>query len=434
MDSEPIRPREAALIAKALKARRQVNLYAWLGTLVLLGLAASLALGAAKVSGPGIFGLNTAMAVTGAAICVLAGGLVIALFAARSALTAVDGYAEALALEASHHADTLAVSQTRRTDGQQATLDTVARTAVRNSETLLIVQAAEATDRNLLFGLQGREERLERQVAEGRRDGTALAVRVAEDERTTEERLEDLRAAVTAARAAERRGLERAEAAERELKGHLDRLERNTHKAVVEMESERDRMRSAVSRVMAEERERKAEFEALAAEEIRLMGRVRKTENLAKGEPERMGEYYRISRPKATHHGPFGEIYAIAEVEGITAARAERLREFGLTNSEHLWRANPNFLAALLHCDAKDVQRWQEEAELMAVNGIGRERARILVEAGVTSIQKLGEQEPDGVLRMVSRHGGADADAKSGVTAANVSKWIESAHRMKPTT
>ena len=65
--------------------------------------------------------------------------------------------------------------------------------------------------------------------------------------------------------------------------------------------------------------------------------RVRKAEETARDgwtEPE----LHRIARPKASTKGPFGNVYPISEVEGISAHRIERLRRI-LKPSDSLFLA-----------------------------------------------------------------------------------------------
>lgn len=357
----------------------------------MIGLAATLAIGLYDVPAPGVLGYGTAMTMIGATLAVLSFGLVVALFSARKALAAVESYSAWMAEETALHAEELAAAQ---------------------ADALALVQAAEERDHALIGVIQGhgqrlehrfasKEKELEGQVTDLRRQDSQLADRIATDVGQLDTRVDAVQDGAS-----------------------------KTKRTLEELEADRANLRDQVSKVMAEERDRKAEFEALAAEEIRLMGRVGRTEALARGKRDRGTQYYRISRPRATHRGPFGEVYAVREVEGLSAGRAQRLKEFGLATTEDLWRANPTFVAAVLRCDRDDVKRWQEEAELMAVHGIGRERAKILVDAGVTSIDKLRNQEPARLVRVMGRSG-KDA-AQSGMTEANIAKWIEDARKLQP--
>jgi hypothetical protein len=386
----------------ARRASRRANAHLWIGAGVCLGLVAVLGLGYAGVGTIGLFGTETAIVMLGGASIVLAVGFVASLFSARSALRAGDEYALSLAMEASQHADELSMEQSVRYEQADHAIDELSVMSSRQANAIVAMQGVDTRHESFLASLKGREDRLE--VA-----SSALEARLANEERlerNLEKRLETL-------------GNQ-----EKELTQRVGRDETVSRRAFEELAAERARLSRDVQTVRAEERERKEEFEALAAEEIRLMGRVRKAEDLARGTTSSPGENYRILHPKNADKHAFGDVYPVSKVAGINASRTARLKLVGITDTEELWRANPAFIAAALHCEPKTVEYWQEKAELMAISGIGREFADILVDAGITSIQRLGKETPEKIVERMAKESGPTATA---VSLRNAEKWIEAA-------
>jgi chromosome segregation ATPase len=200
--------------------------------------------------------------------------------------------------------------------------------------------------------------------------------------------------------------------------------------AVGRLETERLRLDKITRRILEEERQRRKEFEALAGEEIRLMSRVlRRNEANGAAQPEP----YWMDRAKAADKGPFGRVYRVAEVEGVTAAHARKLRKLGIRSTQDLWHADTGFLADYLRVDADVVDLWQEEAELMAINGIGGSTAEALATAGVTSVQKLGSEDAAHLVSVVTKaHPASDGSNGVRVTVKSAEKWIKDARRHAP--
>jgi hypothetical protein len=414
------------------KALKRADFYAWVGGAILVAMVGVLIVGLIGVGGVGWFEFGTAMVMIGLSISVLAAGLVVALFATRSTLRQVEAHERALFEQAERYADMLGAAQAERAAEHEKSLDELAEIEERQGKLLDTLGRAEEHAEDEIEVLAARADKVE--------------TRVANDERTAAQQYEEFAAEeaslagrLTREQHTAREHEKALEEREQKLEKRLARDEAAERKAIEAMETEAARLNRTTRRVLEEERERKEEFEALAAEEIRLMGRVRKAEQASRrgwneAAAAHDGEYYRIARPKNKYKGPFGNVYPVADVEGVGDKRAKALAEIGITNTEDLWRANPAFVAGHLDVDPKVVEQWREMAELMAVHGIGKQYAELLIRSGVDSIETLGKENPEHLLQVVSKSesGRSHRIQGSQVSIKNAEKWIEAAKHHHP--
>ncbi len=138
---------------------------------------------------------------------------------------------------------------------------------------------------------------------------------------------------------------------------------------------------------------------------------------------------------RLTAHAPFGKVYPVHDVEGIGNKTSYALQKQGILDTEHLWHADTNQLAEDLQITARQVRQWQTQAELMAINGIGRQWSELLAISGVTSISHLGNLRPRELLDMLE-HGGHIRDhhvQKGRISLSMVEEWIRKAQEHAPT-
>lgn len=86
--------------------------------------------------------------------------------------------------------------------------------------------------------------------------------------------------------------------------------------------------------------------------------------------------------------------YKIEEIEGISQAFGEKLREAGITSAEKLLekcagRSGRAALAKETGIEEKYILKWTNHADLFRVNGIGPEFAELLEAAGVDTVKEL---------------------------------------------
>jgi hypothetical protein len=89
----------------------------------------------------------------------------------------------------------------------------------------------------------------------------------------------------------------------------------------------------------------------------------------------------------------------ISEIEDIEPAQAERLAALGLETTDDLLRdggtpSGRRRIAGELGIPESTILRWVNHADLFRVNGIARQFADLLEEAGVDTVVELAQRDP----------------------------------------
>lgn len=100
-------------------------------------------------------------------------------------------------------------------------------------------------------------------------------------------------------------------------------------------------------------------------------------------------------------HG--GKIRPVRDVEGIGDHYGNLLDDMGIKDTRQLWNADATDVAAALEIMPTEVEGWQSMAELMAVDGIGKQYAELLVRSGVYGIDELGAETLQPLLDRIER-------------------------------
>ena len=129
-----------------------------------------------------------------------------------------------------------------------------------------------------------------------------------------------------------------------------------------------------------------------------------------------------------------GQIHPVREVEGIEDHYGSLLDSLGLKDTKRLWNADPSYVAGALKVTRGLVENWQYMAELMAVRGIGKQYAELLIRVGVPSIRVLSKEMPqsllDRIIRLERRQGNQVQGKTIGINA--IQTWIEAAQQHGP--
>lgn len=124
-----------------------------------------------------------------------------------------------------------------------------------------------------------------------------------------------------------------------------------------------------------------------------------------------------------------GQVHPVRDVEGIGAHYGGRLESLGIKDTKRLWNTDSSYVANALKVTPGLVDNWQCMAELMAINGIGKQYAELLVRVGVPSIRVLCAQTPqtllDRIIRLERRQGNRVQGNTIGIKA--VQTWIHAA-------
>jgi predicted flap endonuclease-1-like 5' DNA nuclease len=95
----------------------------------------------------------------------------------------------------------------------------------------------------------------------------------------------------------------------------------------------------------------------------------------------------------------------IIEIEGIGEKYAKTLEKAGISEVENLvpltWRELKE-LAGKTKISLKLLEKWQDQAELMEIKGVGPEYSEVLNKVGIDSIRELAYRNPQNTLDMIA--------------------------------
>jgi hypothetical protein len=157
------------------------------------------------------------------------------------------------------------------------------------------------------------------------------------------------------------------------------------------------------------------------------------------GAPMRNGSGRTAPRATVVVADPFvgGQVHPVIDVEGIGEHYSKQLIALGLKDTKQLWNADTTYVAGALKITPTVVGSWQCMAELMAVNGIGKQYAELLVRADVSSIDELCAETAQPLLTRIhklEKHQGNRIQGNT-IGIKSVQSWINAAqahHGLKP--
>ncbi|MBI2078087.1 MAG: DUF4332 domain-containing protein, partial [Euryarchaeota archaeon] len=120
----------------------------------------------------------------------------------------------------------------------------------------------------------------------------------------------------------------------------------------------------------------------------------------------------------------------VIDIEGIGDIYGRRLHELGIHTTDQLRLTNATVLANNLSTVTGTVERWQHMAELMVIEGIGKQTAETLVNAGITSIDLLRKSRPKELARRIRQSKGG----KGGMQPKRAKSLVQAARKMKRAT
>jgi predicted flap endonuclease-1-like 5' DNA nuclease len=121
----------------------------------------------------------------------------------------------------------------------------------------------------------------------------------------------------------------------------------------------------------------------------------------------------------------------IRELRGISAEQTEKLAAQQITNTDHLLEkagaaANRRSLASATGIAEKELLELVNRADLSRINGVGRQYANLLEDAGVDSIPELAQRNATNLLAALEK-----AAEASGITRKprleDVEDWVKQA-------
>ncbi|MDH3626038.1 MAG: DUF4332 domain-containing protein [Acidobacteriota bacterium] len=129
--------------------------------------------------------------------------------------------------------------------------------------------------------------------------------------------------------------------------------------------------------------------------------------------------------------------YKIDEIEGIGPSYREKLSSAGITTTDHLLDqcAAPQgrkTVAEKTGVSEKNLLGWTNMADLMRVNGVGRQYAELLEASGVDTIKELRNRNAENLTTKIEEVNAEKNLANATPAAKTVANWIEQAKTTEP--
>jgi predicted flap endonuclease-1-like 5' DNA nuclease len=128
--------------------------------------------------------------------------------------------------------------------------------------------------------------------------------------------------------------------------------------------------------------------------------------------------------------------YNIKEIEGVGPAYAAKLFEAGIKTTGALLKscADPKGRDRLCEKTAISsnlVLKWTNMADLMRINGIGRQFAELLEASGVDTIKELKHRQARNLAAKMAEVNAEKRLCRVSPSATVVAKWIEQANSLQ---
>lgn len=129
--------------------------------------------------------------------------------------------------------------------------------------------------------------------------------------------------------------------------------------------------------------------------------------------------------------------YKIEEIEGIGGTYGEKLSGAGIATTEGLLEAcgtpaGRKSLAESAEISEKMLLTWANMADLMRINGVGKQFAELLEAAGVDTVKELKHRNAANLAEKMTEINEEKNLTNGAVSEAQVSGWIEQAKTMDP--
>ncbi len=128
----------------------------------------------------------------------------------------------------------------------------------------------------------------------------------------------------------------------------------------------------------------------------------------------------------------------VQEIEGIGETYSARLKDIGISTTGQLKQANPLTTAKALGVHAREVRDWQSMADLMEINGVGKQYSELLMRAGIHSVDELAGSDPAKVFaatEAIEKRNLEGTRRQARIQGTHLSedrirRWVEEANRI----
>ncbi len=129
--------------------------------------------------------------------------------------------------------------------------------------------------------------------------------------------------------------------------------------------------------------------------------------------------------------------YKIEEIEGIGGVYGEKLSAAGIDTTDALLQAcgtpaGRKSLAESSDISEKMLLTWANMADLMRINGVGKQFAELLEAAGVDTVKELKHRNAANLAEKMTEINEQKNLTNGAVSEGQVSGWIEQAKTMDP--
>ncbi len=125
----------------------------------------------------------------------------------------------------------------------------------------------------------------------------------------------------------------------------------------------------------------------------------------------------------------------ILEIEGIGETYAKKLGMAGVSICENLLSLSKEKIKELAKktgISEKLIDKWQEHADLMRIDGVGPEYSEALNEIGVDSVKELAQRNPENTLERIKKLDKEKPDVIRRLPGLDdIKDWIEQAKKLK---
>jgi predicted flap endonuclease-1-like 5' DNA nuclease len=125
----------------------------------------------------------------------------------------------------------------------------------------------------------------------------------------------------------------------------------------------------------------------------------------------------------------------IIEIEGVGGVYAKKLEKGGIAHCEDLLplsKKEIKELAKKLDISEKLIDKWQEHADLIRINGIGPEYSEALNQIGIDSVKELAQRNPESTLEKLKKLDEEKPDIiRKLPDLEDIKDWIEEAKKIK---
>jgi predicted flap endonuclease-1-like 5' DNA nuclease len=122
----------------------------------------------------------------------------------------------------------------------------------------------------------------------------------------------------------------------------------------------------------------------------------------------------------------------ITEIEGIGPSYGDKLAAAGVDTVAELLEKGASAkgreeLAAATGISEKMVRDWVNMADLMRINGVGKQFAELLEAAGVDSVPELAQRKPENLAKKMEEVNTEKNLANRTPSESEVTRWVEEA-------